>query len=351
MIGTDCIIEDRHSGLREFEPANCLSFVQASSITRAEIFSIAHGFPRAEIFLQKATRHLTVRAALVIYYKKYKKENKPLPGRGGGNEAGLTSGLSLSHVVEQKLTNQDLSRHGDHKAQSAVRYDLYGGGGGGGGGAGRGGGGGGGEIDARRFAHLSERIDQLMAMVGQLASSSPTRGGGSRFGSPGSGPSSGPHSGPSTGSPGPGWKVGPPPAGWKPRFRPRTQTLQREKTNVTLPSDPIAALHERSDGHVKLGAVGGEAEREVAMEAQGSFSKSSPGKRTTSRAERWAGGAARQDIGRPSRATGRRVSDAMSPDEDADDARRARPARQHTAPARATGRRVSECLSGSDMEA
>ena len=81
VVGIDCILAEHHSGLRDDDPINCLSFVQAAHISRDTLFSLADNYPDALATLKMAARHMTIRQALIIFYRKFVKLNRKLPGR------------------------------------------------------------------------------------------------------------------------------------------------------------------------------------------------------------------------------------------------------------------------------
>ena len=64
VLGSDCIILDKHAGLREKSKGNCVSFVQTASISREMLFELMEPFPGAAHALMRASRRLTLRAAL-----------------------------------------------------------------------------------------------------------------------------------------------------------------------------------------------------------------------------------------------------------------------------------------------
>ena len=72
VFGVDCIIPDNHSGLRDVEPAHCLTFVQTTSISRATIFEVCEPFPVAMEHIRRCARHLTLRAALRKHLERVK---------------------------------------------------------------------------------------------------------------------------------------------------------------------------------------------------------------------------------------------------------------------------------------
>mmetsp|Transcript_67374 Transcript_67374/g.184778 ORF Transcript_67374/g.184778 Transcript_67374/m.184778 type:complete len:561 (+) Transcript_67374:1002-2684(+) len=69
VLGEDCIIEDRHSGVKDLEPANCLSFVATSYITRHELFKVADAFPKAMQHLKETALKFTLKGVLTSAYK------------------------------------------------------------------------------------------------------------------------------------------------------------------------------------------------------------------------------------------------------------------------------------------
>ena len=55
---------------------------QVASISRETLFGLAGTYPQALQTLSKAARHLTIRQALILYYRKFVRLNRRLPGRG-----------------------------------------------------------------------------------------------------------------------------------------------------------------------------------------------------------------------------------------------------------------------------
>ena len=74
VFGEDCIIDDRHLGLRDLVKINCLTFVYVVFIPRHTIFELVESFPAAKTWLNHAAKILTLRAGLKKYYAAYKRE-------------------------------------------------------------------------------------------------------------------------------------------------------------------------------------------------------------------------------------------------------------------------------------
>mmetsp|Transcript_32450 Transcript_32450/g.85183 ORF Transcript_32450/g.85183 Transcript_32450/m.85183 type:complete len:695 (+) Transcript_32450:3-2087(+) len=81
-MNIDCIIPDRHLRLRSQDPIVCLSFVHVHTIKPDTLFELAENYPKAHKSLGVASRHLTVRAALLMYYRCFVKKNRQQPEGG-----------------------------------------------------------------------------------------------------------------------------------------------------------------------------------------------------------------------------------------------------------------------------
>lgn len=84
VLGTECIIPDERQGLREVDPANCLTFVQTSQISRRTLFSVVEHFPIAKAHLKKAATIYTLRSAFRAYYKAWRREAERSMSNGDG---------------------------------------------------------------------------------------------------------------------------------------------------------------------------------------------------------------------------------------------------------------------------
>jgi len=92
VLGTECIIPDERQGLREVDPANCLTFVQTSQISRRTLFSVVEHFPIAKAHLKKAATIYTLRSAFRAYYKAWKREAERSYSNGDGGSFYLSRG-------------------------------------------------------------------------------------------------------------------------------------------------------------------------------------------------------------------------------------------------------------------
>ena len=68
-LPADCLQQSRL-----VDPAACLSLGQVNSITRESLFTLAEPYPEAKAMLHKAMLHMTVKAALVFYYREFVKK-------------------------------------------------------------------------------------------------------------------------------------------------------------------------------------------------------------------------------------------------------------------------------------
>ena len=129
VLGTDCILQEAHWGLRNLDPVMCLSYVQVSCISRDTLYSLAKEYPQAARTLGEAARHMTVRAALVKYYREYVKRNRMLPGRVGIDDVasemvGGKGGRRGSQAKKEMLEQGD-SRLADRALESQI-HELKG---------------------------------------------------------------------------------------------------------------------------------------------------------------------------------------------------------------------------------
>ena len=81
VLGIDCLLKDHHSGLRDLDPVMCLSYVYVACISRDTMIELSRDYPQAAKTLEMASRHMTIRAALIIYYRKFVRHNRKLPGK------------------------------------------------------------------------------------------------------------------------------------------------------------------------------------------------------------------------------------------------------------------------------
>jgi len=73
VLGLDCVISERHANLRPLEAAYSLNFVQASTISRAALFSITEQFPEAMKALTHASAIYTMKSAFRLAWTAHKK--------------------------------------------------------------------------------------------------------------------------------------------------------------------------------------------------------------------------------------------------------------------------------------
>ena len=97
VLAIDCILKYHHHGLRDSDTVVAMSFVQVQSISPDTLFEIAEnkGYPQALSSLGRAARHMTIRLALITYYRKFVKLNRKLPGR-----------LDVSELATRAISNQ-----------------------------------------------------------------------------------------------------------------------------------------------------------------------------------------------------------------------------------------------------
>ena len=136
VLGIDCLLKDQHSGLRDLDPVMCLSFVHVACISRDTLFNLAAEYPRALQTLGQASRHMTIRSALMLYYRKYVRYNKKLPGKNG-----------IEDIVEA-IYDRKLGRKASMGTGKGAAKDMMGHG------------------DSRQ---MENQLDELKAMVAQLA--------------------------------------------------------------------------------------------------------------------------------------------------------------------------------------
>ena len=74
VLGTDCVIPERHSNLRCVEAAYTLTFVQASTISRGKLWTITEHFPQATKALTHAAAIFTMKSAFRLAWTQYKRE-------------------------------------------------------------------------------------------------------------------------------------------------------------------------------------------------------------------------------------------------------------------------------------
>ena len=80
ILGIDFIIEQEHDALREQTPANCLTFVQSTSISRQAVFGLLDHFPVAYERLRHASLKLTLRGAFVKFFDTTRSSSDWTPG-------------------------------------------------------------------------------------------------------------------------------------------------------------------------------------------------------------------------------------------------------------------------------
>ena len=114
----------------------CLSFVHVACISRDTLFNLAAEYPRALQTLGQASRHMTIRSALMLYYRKYVRYNKKLPGKNG-----------IEDIVEA-IYDRKLGRKASMGTGKGAAKDMMGHG------------------DSRQ---MEMQLDELKAMVAQLA--------------------------------------------------------------------------------------------------------------------------------------------------------------------------------------
>ena len=236
VLGVDVVIKDKHWGLRDLDPAHCLTFAQTASIDRETIFSIvAAHFPIARAHLTYAAAVLTIRSAFrraYAFWLKHKRFLRRAAAQGLIDKHGRTESEARAHsrgkraaVIACKCVSslnagaasrrkhrmeRWLERAGNDRVSAgwdagmaltqasrrakgslgppvpsyepkAMRMSgsgAMGGGGGGGGGGGRdstGGGGGGGAAFNARLCALEAAMGQLMANVARADKAHQTR--------------------------------------------------------------------------------------------------------------------------------------------------------------------------------
>jgi len=123
VLGIDCIIKEQHSGLRALDPVMCLSFVHVATISRDTLFELAEDYPQATATLKMASRHMTVRASMVHYYKTFVRHNRKLPGRTNMEDVsaemlmGTKGGYGKNRRSSAKfMLNKTMKHHGDSGA-------------------------------------------------------------------------------------------------------------------------------------------------------------------------------------------------------------------------------------------
>ena len=109
-LGTDCIIPDERWSLRDLSTANCLTFVQTSQISRANLFTILDYFPVAKQHIRHAASIQALRAAFLQYYALYKEEQ----GSFGG---GATRAADSKSFARRSSTRMAVMRM-NHRRQS-----------------------------------------------------------------------------------------------------------------------------------------------------------------------------------------------------------------------------------------
>jgi len=129
VLGTDCLLKEHHQGLRDLDPVMCLSYVHVACISRDTLFSLAKDYPQADRTLKMAARHMTVRAALLLYYRKFVRHSRKLPGRVGMDEAASSAyDKRLGHGVSRRADSADLTKdvthHGDGAAVERQLVEL-----------------------------------------------------------------------------------------------------------------------------------------------------------------------------------------------------------------------------------
>ena len=126
VLGADCLLKEQHEGLRDLDPVMCLSYVHVACISRETLFSLAKDYPKAMTTLLMAGRHMTIRAALILYYRKFVRHARKLPGRGDMSDAAsLAYDKKLGRASSKKLdANQDVSHYGESIAVEKQLNEL-----------------------------------------------------------------------------------------------------------------------------------------------------------------------------------------------------------------------------------
>eukprot|EP00325_Prymnesiales_sp_UTEX-LB-985_P008844 CAMPEP_0174710154 /NCGR_PEP_ID=MMETSP1094-20130205/11866_1 /TAXON_ID=156173 /ORGANISM="Chrysochromulina brevifilum, Strain UTEX LB 985" /LENGTH=627 /DNA_ID=CAMNT_0015908917 /DNA_START=79 /DNA_END=1962 /DNA_ORIENTATION=+ len=135
VVGADCVISETHAGLRDDDPCTSISYVTAQCIKRETIFTLASKYPGAAVSLRKAQWHMTTRQALLVFYRKYVKLNRKLPGR-------------MEEVVADKLALGESGK--THTNMRAAKAD-------------------GSAANAPPGTAIEERLDELTKIVKSLA--------------------------------------------------------------------------------------------------------------------------------------------------------------------------------------
>lgn len=76
VFGEDCLIPEKHSGLRDATGVSCLSFVMVAFITRKSLFGLVQNFPAANHWLVRCSRILMLRSGMTKYLIVYKREQR-----------------------------------------------------------------------------------------------------------------------------------------------------------------------------------------------------------------------------------------------------------------------------------
>ena len=124
VLGIDCIIPDERVGLRENDPASCLTFVQVVCITRHELFTIVEHFPAAQQHLAHASLIMTLRGAFKKYFAWHKHDRLQRKmqlaavgcsamggGGGGGGGGGYGNALRIEMAPPDTHRRRRFSRY------------------------------------------------------------------------------------------------------------------------------------------------------------------------------------------------------------------------------------------------
>jgi len=131
VLGTDAILPTKHYGLRDLDPASCLTFVETSTISRDSLFELADSYPVAKAHLQRTSRLVMLSLALRKFYRRWKDSHRNTSGSlirsslMDNRQRQLTANASLAKWESQNRKHGTSDATGIDKALKQIRKGLF----------------------------------------------------------------------------------------------------------------------------------------------------------------------------------------------------------------------------------